>query len=196
MEVLFITSTVQSLLYIPSRKRIFFLIYSSKKSSKVWVLDVSKFYTINNTRQNFGKTLSEDGGLIDILQVLKEQSIKMEKLDLTLKIICLPEHPSYNQTSIEEALEVSDSLLNTHKFLSRSGVKIQKRLESYPASRKMGIFRRPRSASLGCVPKTVEGGEEGSALSPEERMTKKGKGRKSPSYSEATRSQTPKEVRE
>ena len=41
-----------------------------------------------------------------------------------------------------------------------SGVEIQKWLESYPASKNMGICRRPRSASLGDIPKKLKKGEK------------------------------------
>ena len=57
-------------------------------------------------------------------------------------------------------------MLNTHKCLLESGVEIQKRLESHPASKKMGIFRRVRSASLGDTPKKPTKGEKGVAPSP------------------------------
>ena len=44
-------------------------------------------------------------------------------------------------------------MLNTHKCLLESGVDIQERLESHLGSKRMGIFWRPRSASLGHTPK-------------------------------------------
>ena len=56
----------------------------------------------------------------------------------------------------------------------------------------MGIFWRPRSASLGDNPKKLTKGEKRVAPSPPEgRLPKKGKGRTSPTYVAATRGQTP-----
>ena len=49
----------------------------------------------------------------------------------------------------------------THKCLLESGVEIQKRLESNPVSKRMGTFRRPRSASLRDTPKKLTKGEKG-----------------------------------
>ena len=49
----------------------------------------------------------------------------------------------------------------------------------------MGIFRRPRSASLGDTPKKLTKEEKRVAPSPpKERIPKKGKGSTSPSYAE------------
>ena len=62
--------------------------------------------------------------------------------------------------SINESREVLSGMLNTHKYLLESGVEIQKRLESHPASKQMGIFRRPRSASLGDTPKKLTKGKK------------------------------------
>ena len=105
--------------------------------------------------------------------------------------------PTTIKTSIGEAVEVLDILLNTHKYLLESGVEIQKRLESHPASKKMGIFRRHRSASLEDTPEMQSKGEKKEALfAPEKRIAKKGKGILSPSYAEATWSQTLKVVGE
>ena len=84
-------------------------------------------------------------------------------------------------------------MFNTHKCLLESGVEIQKRMESLPASKKMGIIRRLRSASLGDTPKKLTKGEKRVAPSlPEDRLPKKGKGGISPTYAAATRGQTPK----
>ena len=97
--------------------------------------------------------------------------------------------------SVRETAEVLGSLLNTHKCLMQSGAEIQKRLKFHPTSRKMEIFRRPSSVSLGNTPETQFRGKNREApFSPGERIAKKGKGSTSASYSEATRSQTPKEV--
>ena len=67
-----------------------------------------------------------------------------------------------------EATEVLCGLLLTHKCLLDSGVKVQKRLESHSASKKIGIFRKPPSASLGDVPKMLTKGEKRVAPSPPE----------------------------
>ena len=82
------------------------------------------------------ETLSGDEGLKDILQLLKEQSEKMERLGLALKVsqdAMRQNTPATTKTSVAEAAEVWDTLLNTHKCLLKSGVEIQKRLESHPA---------------------------------------------------------------
>ena len=87
-----------------------------------------------------------------ILQLFKEQSEKMEKLGTALKCIqegMLKNNPQPVKISVAEAAEVLGSLVNTHKHLIKSGVEFQKELESLPISRKMGLLRRPRSASLG-----------------------------------------------
>ena len=91
-------------------------------------------------------------GWKDVLQVLKEQSAKMEKLARALSVIqqgMLRNNPGDVKDNVNEASEVLSGMLNTHKCLLESGVEIQKKLESHPASKKMGIFRRLRSASLG-----------------------------------------------
>ena len=62
------------------------------------------------------------------------------------------------------------------------------------AMRKIGILRRPGSASLGDAPETPSKGQKKQVLSPtDERIVKKGKGNTSPSFSEASKSQTPEE---
>ena len=84
-------------------------------------------------------------------------------------------------------------MLNTHKCLLESRVEIQKKLESCPASEKIGIFRRLRFVSLGDIPKKLTKGEKRVDPSPPEyRLPKKGKGGISLSYAAATRGQTPK----
>ena len=83
-------------------------------------------------------------------------------------------------------------MLNTHKCLLESGVKIQKKMESRPAMKKLGISQRPRSASLGDTPKKQAQGEKSSAPSPPlEKTSKRGKGGSSPSYAEVATSQPP-----
>ena len=56
--------------------------------------------------------------------------------------------PTTVKTSVGEASEILGSLFNTHECLIKSGVEIQKRMESHPATKKMEFFQRPRSASL------------------------------------------------
>ena len=80
----------------------------------------------------------------------------MERLARALSVIqqgMLRNNPGFVKDSVNEATEVLSSMLNNHKCLLESGVEIQKRLESHPASKKMGIFPRLRSASLGDAPK-------------------------------------------
>ena len=119
-------------------------------------------------------------GWKDVLELLKEQSVKMEKLARALSVIqqgMLRNNRGHVKDSVSEATEVLSGMLNTHKCLLESWVEIQKRLESHPASKRMGIFRRPRSASLGDTPKKLTKGEKRVAPSPpEERIAKKGKG--------------------
>ena len=120
----------------------------------------------------------------------------MERLARALSVIqqgMLRNNPGFVKDSVNEATEVLSSMLNTHKCLLESGVEIQKRLESHPASKKMGIFRRLRSASLGDTPKKLKKREKSVAPSPpEDRLPKKRKGGISPSYAAATIGQTPK----
>ena len=134
-------------------------------------------------------------GWKDVLQLLKVQCAKMEKLARALSVIqqgMLRNNPGHVKDSVNEASEVLSGTLNTNKCLLESGVEIQKKLESHPASKKMGFFRRLRSASLGDTPKKLTKGEKRVAPSPpEDRLPKKGKGGTSPSYAAVTRGQTP-----
>ena len=120
----------------------------------------------------------------------------MKRLARALSVIqqgMLGINPSHVKDSVSEASEVLSEMLNTHKCLLESGVEIQKRLESHPASKKMGIIRRLRCAFLGDTPKKLPKGEKRVAPSPpEDRLPKKGKGGISPTYAAATRGQTPK----
>ena len=76
--------------------------------------------------------------------------------------------------------------------LLESGVTIQKKMESHPAMKKLEIFQRSRSASLGDTPKNQVKGEKRSAPSPPmEKTPKRGKGGSSPSYAEVATSQPP-----
>ena len=107
-----------------------------------------------------GKTMGKmDSGaspgsdrLKDVLQPLRQQSEKMEILATALSVIqqgMLRNNPSYVKDRVNEAIEVLSRMLNAHKSLLESRVVIQKKLESHLALKKMGIFGRPRSASLG-----------------------------------------------
>ena len=95
-------------------------------------------------------------GWKDDLQLLREKNEKMERLAKALSIIqqgILRNNPRHVTDSVNEATEVLGGMLNTHKCLLESGVKIQKKMESHPATKKLGIFQRPRSVSLGDIPK-------------------------------------------
>ena len=110
----------------------------------------------------------EAEGWKDVLQLLREQNEKMEKLARALSVI------------------------QRGMLRNNPGVEFQKRLESHPASKRIGIFRRPRSASLGDNPKKLPKGEKRVAPSPpEDRTSKTGKGSSSPTHAAATRCQTP-----
>ena len=90
-------------------------------------------------------------GWKDVLKLLKEPNEKMKRLARALTVIqqgMLRNNPGFVKDSVNEATEVLRGMLNTHKCLLESGMEIQKRLESHPASKRTGIFRRPRSASL------------------------------------------------
>ena len=127
---------------------------------------------------------------------IKENKAEKEKLARVLSVIqqgMLRNNPGHVKESVNDASVVLSGILNSHKYLLESGVEIQKKLESHPASKKMGIFRRMRSAFLGDTPKKLTKGEKRVAPSPPEyRLPKKGKGGISPSYAAATRGQTAK----
>ena len=75
----------------------------------------------------------------------------------------------------------------------KSGWK-SKSLESHPATKKIGILRRPRSASLGDIPKNEAKGEKRAAPSPPQEQTpERGKGGPSPSYAQVAKTQAPTE---
>ena len=119
----------------------------------------------------------------------------MERLARALSIIqqgMLRNNPRHVTDSVNEATEVLGGMLNTHKCLLESGVEVQKTLESHPATKKMGIFRRPRSASLGDIPKNQAKGENRAApFPPQEKIPKRGNGGPSPSYAQVAKSQAP-----
>ena len=138
---------------------------------------------------------SGNEGWKDVLQLLKEQNEKMDKLARALSVIqksMLRNNPRFAKDSVNEAAEVMGGMLNTHRCLLESGVELQKRLETDPASKKMGIFRRPRSASLGDTPKPHSKDEKMAAPSPpQERTPKRGMVSPSPSYAQVAKSQAP-----
>ena len=93
----------------------------------------------------------------------------MERLARALSIIIqgmLRNNHRHATDSVNEATEVLGGMLNTHKSLLESGVEIQKRLESHATTKKMGIFQRPRSASLRDIPKNQAKGEKRAAPYP------------------------------
>ena len=96
----------------------------------------------------------EAEGWKDILQLLKEQK-KKKKLARALSVIqqgMLKNNPGHVKDSVDEVLS---GMLNIHKCLLESGMEFQKRLESYSTSKRIGIFRKPRSAALGDIPKNL-----------------------------------------
>ena len=103
----------------------------------------------------------EPEGWKDVLQILKEQITKMKRLGGALSVIqqgMLRNNPGFVKDNVNEATEMLGGMLNTHKCLLENGVEFQKRLKSHPALKRMGIFRRPRSASLGDTPKKLTKG--------------------------------------
>ena len=121
-------------------------------------------------------------GWKDVLQLLKEQNDKMKKLARALSVVqqgMLRNNPGFVKDSVNECL-------------LESGVKIQTKMESHPAMKKLGIFQRPRSVSLGDTPKNQAKGEKRSAPSHRlEKTPKRGKSGSSPSYAEVAKSQPP-----
>ena len=94
----------------------------------------------------------EADGWKDVLQLLKEQSKKMERLARALSVIqhgMLRNNPGFVKDRVNEATEVLSGMLNTDKCLLESRVEIQKKLESHPASKTMGIFRISRALCTG-----------------------------------------------
>ena len=132
----------------------------------------------------------------DVLQLLKEQNEIMERFARALSIIqqgMLRNNPRHVTESINKATEVLGRMLNTHKCLLASGVKIPKKMASHPAMKKLRICQRPRSASLGNTPKNEARGEKRSAPSPPvEKTPKRGKGGSTPSYAQVATTQLPK----
>ena len=87
----------------------------------------------------------------------------MEKLARALSVIqqgMLRNNPGFVKDSVNEATEVLSGMLNTHKCLLESRVTFQKKMESHPAMKKLGIFQRPRSAALGDTPKNQAKGKK------------------------------------
>ena len=73
-------------------------------------------------------------GWKDVLQLLKEQNEKMERLARALSVIqqvMLRNNPGFVKDSVNEATQMLSGMLNTHKCRLESGVEIQKRLESH-----------------------------------------------------------------
>ena len=78
-------------------------------------------------------------GWKDVLQLHKEKDKKMERLGRALRIIqqgILRNNPRHVTDSVNEANEVLGGMLNTHKCLLESGVKIQKTI--HPMWSKLG----------------------------------------------------------
>ena len=119
----------------------------------------------------------EAEGWKNVLQLLREQNKKMKKLARAFSVIqqgMLRNNPGHVRDSFNEVTEVLRGMLNTHKCLLESEMEFQKRLKSHPASKRMSIFRRSRSASLGDTPKELTKWEKRVAPSPpEDRLAKK-----------------------
>ena len=79
----------------------------------------------------------------DVLQLLREQSCKMETLVRALSVLqqdMLRNNSRHVTDSLNEATEVLGGMLSTHKCLLESRVDIQKRLESHPAWKRCVSF--------------------------------------------------------
>ena len=71
----------------------------------------------------------EAEGWKDVLQFLREQNKKMEKLARAFSVIqqgMLRNNPCHIKDSINVATEVLSGMLNTHKCLLESGVEFQR----------------------------------------------------------------------
>ena len=82
-------------------------------------------------KEDLGSSSGAEGWK-DVLQLLKEQNEKMEKLARALSVIqkgMLRNNPGFVKDSVNEAAEVLGGMLNTHRCLLESGVELQKRLE-------------------------------------------------------------------
>ena len=99
------------------------------------------------------ETLSGDDGLKDIFQLLKEQCEEMEiQVIQVIQDGMRQNTPITVKTSVGEATEALDSLLNTHKCLLQSGVEINKTLEFHSTSRKIGNFPKTQVSISGRYP--------------------------------------------
>ena len=81
------------------------------------------------------ESMSACEGWKDVLQLLKEQNDKMEKLARALSVIqqgMLRNNPRHVKDSVNEATEVLGGMLNTHECLLESGVRIQKKWNPTP----------------------------------------------------------------
>ena len=90
-------------------------------------------------------TPPEAEGWKDVLQLLKEQKGKIERLARALSVIrqgMLRNNPGFVKDSVNEATEVLSGMLNIHKCLLESGVEIQKKLEGGDLSGPEKAWRR------------------------------------------------------
>ena len=94
-------------------------------------------------------------GWKDVLQLLKEQNKKMEKLARALSVIqkgMLRNNPGFVKDSVNEAAEVLGGMLNTHRCLLESGVELQKKLERPTPPRKKWVSSGDRALRLWETP--------------------------------------------
>ena len=80
-------------------------------------------------------------GWKDVIQLLKEQKEKKERLARALSVIqqgMLRNNPVIVKNWVNEATKMLSGMLKTHKCLLESGVEIQKRLESHPTPPRKG----------------------------------------------------------
>ena len=114
-------------------------------------------------------------GWKDVIQLLKEQSKRMEKSARALSVIqqgMLRNNPGHVKDSVSEATEVLNGMLNTHKCLLKSGVEIQRRLI------KDGfLLETALCVSVRYPKKADKGGEEGCSFSPQRSASQEREGR-------------------
>ena len=103
---------------------------------------VASIWSTTAANKDLGASPEAEGSK-DVLQLLRQINKKLEKLVRALSVIqqgMLRNNPGHVKESVNEATEVLSGMLNTHKCLLESGVELQKRLESHPASKRMGSF--------------------------------------------------------
>ena len=131
-------------------------------------------------------------GWQDVLQLLKEQNERMEKLARALSVIqqgMLRNNPGLVKDSVNEATEVLSGMLNTQKCLLESGVRIQKRNRIPPRHEEIGDLSETTGVSGRYPKKSGDGAKE--IPPPLEKTPQREKVGSFPSYAQVATSQPP-----